>query len=76
MKNFKLGKPFLEKIQTFKFLSKKQIDHIAYNMNTLYYKEDQEIFKLDDDATAFYIIIEGQVQISISGKEPIILKKN
>lgn len=57
LKNFKIGKPFLEKIPVFKFLSKKQLDFIAYSMNNLYYQKGEEIFKEGDDATAFYIIV-------------------
>lgn len=57
LKNFKISKPFLEKIPVFKFLSKKQLDFIAYNMNNLYYQEGEYIFKEGDDATAFYIIV-------------------
>lgn len=57
MKNYKIGKPFLEKIPLFKFFSKKQLDFIAYNMNTLHYHQGEEIYKEGDDANAFYIIV-------------------
>lgn len=75
MKNYRIGKPLLEKISMFKYMSKKQINYIAYNMNSLKYLSQEEIFKEGDDANSFFIIVDGEIQIKIKGKEPIILRK-
>jgi hypothetical protein len=59
--NFRIAKPFVNKLPMFGFLSSKQKDAISYNMNTLKYEQDQCIFKQGDDALSFFIIIEGIV---------------
>jgi signal-transduction protein with cAMP-binding, CBS, and nucleotidyltransferase domain len=69
--NYRLAKPFVSKLPLFSFLSNKQKDAISYNMNTLKYREGEAIFKENDDASSFYIIISGLVEIQISGKDPI-----
>ena len=75
IKNYRIGRPLLEKISMFKFMSKKQINYIAYNMNSLKYGAGEEIFQQGDDANSFFIILDGEIQIQIKGKQPIILKK-
>ena len=72
--NYRLAKPFVCKLPLFSFLSSKQKDAISYNMNTLKYQVGDAIFKEGDDATSFYIIISGLVEIQIPGKEPIKFK--
>lgn len=59
--NYRIAKPFVNKLGLFNFLSNKQKDAISYNMNTLKYSEHETIFKEGDDATSFYVIISGKV---------------
>lgn len=59
--NYKIAKPLVSKLTFFNFLSNKQKDAIAYNMNTLKYEKNEIIFKEGDDATSFYILVDGQV---------------
>ena len=72
--NYKIAKPFVNKLPLFNFLSNKQKDAISYNMNTLKYDEKEAIFKTGDDAISFFVIISGLVEISIPGKTPIQFK--
>jgi hypothetical protein len=44
-KNYKIAKPFLQKVPLFQFLSNNQISSIAYAMNTLKYQSNDTIFK-------------------------------
>lgn len=74
-RNYKIAKPFLQKVPLFQFLSLNQINSIAYSMNSLKYNSNETIFKEGDDANSFYIIIEGEVKIFIRGKDPITLSK-
>ena len=72
--NYKIAKPFVNKLSLFSFLSNKQKNAISYNMNTLKYDEKEAIFKTGDDAISFFVIISGLVQISIHDKDPIKFK--
>ena len=73
-KNYKIAKPFLQKVPVFQYLSTNQINSIAYSMNNLKYRPNEVIFKQGDDATSFYIITEGEVKIVWNNKEAIFLK--
>ena len=73
-KNYRIAKPFLQKVPLFQFLSKNQLNSIAYAMNTLKYQSGSIIFKEGDDANSFYIVAEGSVRIDVPGKDSIILK--
>ena len=55
--NFRVAKPFVNKLPLLNFLSNKQKDAISYNMNTLKYEEKEAIFKAGDDAVSFFVII-------------------
>jgi len=44
-KNYKIAKPFLQKVPLFQFLSTNQINSIAYSMNNLKYRPQEAIFK-------------------------------
>ena len=59
--NYRIAKPFVNKLPIFSFLTNKQKDAVSYNMNTLKYREGEAIFKEGDDASSFYIIISGLV---------------
>jgi len=59
--NYKIAKPFVNKLPLFSFLSNKQKDSISYRMNTLKYPENEAIFKAGDDAVSFFVIISGLV---------------
>lgn len=72
--NFKMAKPYVHKLPLFNFLTNKQRDAISYNMNTLKYEQDGVLFDTGDDATSFFIIIQGTVEIIIPGKPSLILK--
>jgi cGMP-dependent protein kinase len=72
--NFRVAKPFVNKLPLFSFLSAKQKDAISYNMNTLKYDAGDSIFKAGDDAVSFIVIIAGTVEIHIPGKPPILFK--
>lgn len=72
--NFKISQPYVNRLPLFQFLTDKQKISISYNMNTLKYCENEIIFKANDDAISFFIIIEGIIEITILGKSPIKLK--
>ena len=59
--NYKIAKPFVDKLPLFSFLTPKQRDAISYNMNTLKYAENEAIFKAGDYAVSFFAIISGLV---------------
>ena len=59
--NFKIAKPYVNKLQIFKYLTDKQKDAISYRMNTLKYDANDIIFNVGDAATSFYIILSGIV---------------
>lgn len=59
--NFKISQPYVNKLPLFQFLTNKQKISISYNMNTLKYGENEVIFKANDDAISFFIIIEGVI---------------
>jgi CRP-like cAMP-binding protein len=72
--NFKIAKQYVSKLPIFSFLTPKQKDAICYNMNALKYEESDIVFKAGEDAMSFFIIIEGLIEIDISGKPAIQLK--
>ena len=74
-KNYKISRPLIQKVPIFQFMTKKQLDSIAYCVNIENYEANQTVFKEGDDANAFYIVLEGQVHIRIPGKEIICLSK-
>lgn len=59
--NYKIAKPYVNKLPIFKYLTSMQRNSISYLMNTLKYEEKETVFKAGDDATSFYIIISGLV---------------
>lgn len=72
--NYKLAKPYVNRLPIFSFLTGKQRDEVSYHMNALKYEAKETIFKAGDDATSFYIIMQGMVEIDIPGKPPLKLK--
>ena len=70
-KDFNLAKQHIEKASIFKYLTSKERNLLAYNTNTLRFEEGATIFKEKDDASSFFIIIRGKVDIEIPGKKII-----
>ena len=59
--NFKISKPYVNKLHIFKYLTEKQKDAISYRMHALKYEENDTIFNVGDSATSFFIILSGVV---------------
>lgn len=58
-KNFALSKTYIDKLPIFSYLTNTQRDSISYKMLNLKYADNEVIFKEDDDANSFFIVIEG-----------------
>lgn len=72
-KNYALARNHINNTQIFSFLTDRQKDTIAYNMLTLKFENDEVIFKINEDANSFYIIVKGSVEINIPGKNKLVL---
>jgi len=59
--NYKIARPYINKLKIFKYLPEKQKDAISYRMNALRYDENSIIFNMGDAATSFYILVSGTV---------------
>lgn len=72
-KNYTISKEFILNLPLFRFLTKREKNVLAYNTILLRYDKDASIFEKGDDASSFFIVTKGSVELRVNGKNPLVM---